>query len=286
VELAHVFLGLRADEKSVAAAQEKLDRVGRRLAAGESCSAVARDLSDDPRTRQSGGELGWFEMSEIDDRLRAVAADLKPGEVSEPFQVPLGVELLRLVAREGDRVHLQHIHVALVVDEEDRRRLRERAEGIRRQAAGGKDFAELAKTHSDDRDSAAKGGSLGTFDDQELNSTISGAVGELAPGEVSKVVETEQGFHVFKVIQREGGGEYELAEIRDRLRNRMVEERAAVRTQAWLPEIRANYFIRRADQEKPGEPAPPGLGAGAAPADSLAPKAAPADSVAPGTDGR
>lgn len=250
-ELAHIFIGLRPDEAVIARAQEKLDRIGDRLKAGESFSAVARELSEDIGTREQGGDLGWLDSSELEERLAQVTAGLKPGEVSAPFQVPLGVEVLRLVERDGERVHLQHIRVVLAVSEETRRWLRERAEEVQKQAAAGKDFGALADQYSDDRDSAAKGGNLGTFDDEALSPSIAHAVRDLKPGDLSEVVGSEQGFHIFKVIKREGGGGYELAEIRDRLRSRIIEERAQARTQDWLTQIRANYFIRRADEERP-----------------------------------
>ncbi len=249
VELAHIFIGFRPDDKTVAKAQARLDRIGSRLDSGESFAVVAKELSDDPGTRDKGGDLGWFDAGQLEEHLAAVAASLKPGETSKPFQVPMGVEILRLVERDSSRVHLQHIRVELAVNEEMRQKLHERAEEVRKLATGGKDFAALADQYSDDRESAAKGGSLGTFDDNELNPTIAGAVGSLAPGGLSEIVETEQGYHIFKVTKREGGGEYELAEIRDRLKNRIIEERAEARTQDWLAGIRANYFIRRADKE-------------------------------------
>jgi peptidyl-prolyl cis-trans isomerase SurA len=250
VELAQIFIGLRPEENTIAAAQEKLDRIRARLSGGDSFADVARAHSDDRATREQGGDLGWFNPGDLDEHMAEVTAALKPGETSEPFQVPLGIEIIRLAERDSTRVHLQHIRVALEVSPEARRRLRERAERLREQAAAGTDFAVLADQHSDDRESAAKGGNLGDFNEVELSPAVADAVRELKPGELTGVVETDVGFHVFKVVKREGGGEYELADIRDRLRDRIIEERAAQRTQAWLTGVRANYFIRRADKER------------------------------------
>jgi len=258
VELAHIFVGLRPEERAIAAAQEKLDRIRKRLDAGESFVDVAKAQSDDRATRDQGGDLGWFETGDLDPRLAEVTAVLKPGETSEPFQVPIGIEIIRLIEKDGERVHLQHILVALEVSDESRRHLRERAGQLRLQAAGGADFAALAAQQSDDRESAIKGGSLGDFDEAELTPAVAAAIRELKPGDLTEVVETEQGFHIFKLMKREGGGEYELAEIRERLRERIIEERASKRTQDWLAGVRANYFIRRADSELAGSGRKPG----------------------------
>jgi len=290
VELAHVFIGLRAKESAVQKAQTKLDRIEARLAAGDSFATVAREESDDQASAATGGGLGWFAPGELDPRLAAVVADLSPGTISEPFQVPGGVEVLRLAERDGERVRLEHIRVAIDISEDDRRKARAEAEKVRDLAKKGTDFAALAREYSDDRESAEKGGSLGKFDENELNPMIGRAVRGLAPGEMSEVVGSEAGYHVFKVLVREGGGEYTYEEIQDRLRMKMLDERAAEQSQQWVDGIRKNYFVRRADHppSPPAAAAPPrGLQAeiAAQPDSSAAPaagsSAAPAATVTP-----
>ncbi len=258
VELAHVFIGFRPDEREIAAVEQKVQGVLRRLEGGESFGAVAGALSDDPGSREHGGDLGWFARGDLDPRLAEVASKLEPGQLSDPFQTPQGVEILHLEERDGERLHLGHILVALKVSEEAKQRARAKADKVHEQAVGGKDFAALAEESSDDRESAAKGGSLGRFAESELSPAIAGAVRGLAPGDLSEVVTSEQGYHVFRLIAREGGGEYELGEIRDRLKSRMVEERAGEKTESWLAGVRSRYFIRRADQERPLLPVPGG----------------------------
>ncbi len=255
VELAHVFVGLQPTEESLAKAQAKLDRVERRLSAGEPFAEIARGESDDAASRDTGGDIGWFDPGELDPRLAAAVATLEAGEISEPFQVPQGVEIIRVIERDGERVHIAHIRVNLDITEADRRRARERAERVHKLAIDGGDFAALAREYSDDRESAENGGSLGRFDEGELNPVIGRAVRGLAAGAISDVVASEAGYHVFKVLAREGGGEYTYDEVKDRVRSRMLDERAAALTEEWLTGVRAKYFVRRADHP----PSPPGV---------------------------
>lgn len=72
------------------------------------------------------------------------------------------------------------------------------AEELRTRILGGEDFAEVAKQNSDDAGSAALGGDLGTFRREQMVPEFSDAAFALAPGGVSKVVESAFGFHVIQ----------------------------------------------------------------------------------------
>ena len=61
----------------------------------------------------------------------------------------------------------------------------------------GKDFAEMAKKHSDGP-SGPKGGDLGSFKFEVMAKPFSEAAFALELNEVSEVVETGFGFHVIK----------------------------------------------------------------------------------------
>ena len=187
------------------------------------------------------------------------------------MQTAQGIEILRVAERDSTRVHLQHIRLNMRVSDDARATARKRAEEVQRQAASGTDFAALVEKYSDDRDSKTKGGSLGFFSEAELTPNIASAVNGLQPGQVTAVVASDPGFHVFKLLARDGGGEWTFEEVKERLRNRMLEERAQELTDGWLTAVRGRYFIRRAD----GQPSPvPGAGAMGA-ADSAPGAAAP-----------
>lgn len=76
-------------------------------------------------------------------------------------------------------------------------KLRLKAEGVLREAREGKDFAQLAKEHSDDP-SAAQGGDAGFFTRGKLLPPLETAAFALKKGEISKVVESSLGFHILK----------------------------------------------------------------------------------------
>ena len=93
-------------------------------------------------------------------------------------------------------------HILLRVSEQDDAKVRadkkKKAEDILAQAKAGKDFAELAKTHSEDT-SAQNGGDLGFFSKGAMVESFDKAVFQMKPGEISPVVETVFGYHIIKL---------------------------------------------------------------------------------------
>lgn len=89
-----------------------------------------------------------------------------------------------------------------------------------------KTLEELARRHSDDG-SAARGGLLPMLPMDDLVSSYSAAAAALEPGGISEVVETQFGFHVIKLIAREGDN-IETSHILIRVDNELVDEQQAI----------------------------------------------------------
>lgn len=71
--------------------------------------------------------------------------------------------------------------------------------------AKGDEFATLAVLYSEDPGSAKQGGELGMFKRGDMRPEFEAAAFKLkTPGEVSDVVETEDGFHLIQLIERRG----------------------------------------------------------------------------------
>lgn len=71
------------------------------------------------------------------------------------------------------------------------------ASKIRKKSQGSADFRKLARNESQ-LSSASKGGDLGIFQKEELSTTIKEAVSDLAPGGISRIIETSSSYQFFK----------------------------------------------------------------------------------------
>jgi hypothetical protein len=81
--------------------------------------------------------------------------------------------------------------------------LRQLAESLRERAIAGEDFADLARTYSQDPASATQGGYLGWVGRGRLVPELDAVILELPPGSISEPVRSTLGYHIVKVTGRE-----------------------------------------------------------------------------------
>ncbi len=93
----------------------------------------------------------------------------------------------------AEQIHARHILVAT----------KEEAEAALARLKNGEDFAALAKELSTDTSNAEEGGDLGWFPRGQMVTAFDDAAFALQPGQLSDVVETQYGFHIIRVEERE-----------------------------------------------------------------------------------
>ncbi|WP_110641662.1 SurA N-terminal domain-containing protein [Salinicola sp. CPA57] len=84
-------------------------------------------------------------------------------------------------------------------DDRTEQQARERLTEVQSKLEQGADFAELAREYSDDSSSADRGGDLGAIQKGFFGDEFDDAAFSLEPGQVSKIVQTQYGFHLIKV---------------------------------------------------------------------------------------
>ena len=128
------------------------------------------------------------------------ALKLKVGQISDPVDSPYRLLIFHRV--NVDAVTASHILISYKgalrsETNRDRRDARKLAEKILKELKSGRDFAELARKHSDGP-SGPKGGELGRFERGQMVPEFDQAVFGLETGAISEVVETKFGYHIIK----------------------------------------------------------------------------------------
>ncbi|MFN3843280.1 MAG: SurA N-terminal domain-containing protein [Rehaibacterium terrae] len=115
------------------------------------------------------------------------------------------------------------IQVPANADAATEQRARDRAADLARQAREGADFADLARTHSDDIGSRNDGGDLGWIEQGLLDADFERALYALEVGGVSEPVRSSDGWHVILLRDVREGEVREFAEVRDALERELLE---------------------------------------------------------------
>ena len=133
-----------------------------------------------------------------------------------------------------------------------------KAQALLAQIRAGASFEELAKTHSADPGSAAKGGDLGFFAAGQMVRPFEEAANALAkPGDVSEPVESQFGYHIIKLEERRKKGVQSYEEVREQLiaeaRTTLLNESRVQKVQS----LRQGFNVDRAAIEAMVKPAAP-----------------------------
>ena len=105
----------------------------------------------------------------------------------------------------------------------------------------GDDFSELAKTYSISPDST-RGGDLGYFSIDEMPPDFE-IVFDMKPEEVSKVIESPYGFHIFKVIDIREAKDMTLSEAREDIEGKLMGMKVEEEYGKWFDEIMSQMKI-------------------------------------------
>jgi parvulin-like peptidyl-prolyl isomerase len=154
-------------------------------------------------------------------------------------------------------VHLEEI---LVKSGEGRSALLE-AEALVARARAGEDFAALAREHSEAATRGA-GGDLGTLSRGELTPGVQAALGTLAPGDVSAPLETDEGYRIFRMVEKTEGSVVPFDQVRQEIERRLAQERHDKEYEAYIEGLRKNATVDIRVREVPLQVLPSGAGAG------------------------
>ena len=149
--------------------------------------------------------------------------------------------LLKIVGKEPDEIEAVRKHAEKILD-----RLRKK-----------EDFAKLARQYSEDAATTPKGGDLGWIVRGQIPE-FEKEVFSLEPGTLSGVIQTQYGFHIVKVQERQHAHQQTLEEVRDEILPLVTQGKAAraaeERVQKTQRDLRENPGTFQAVAEQLGVP--------------------------------
>ena len=149
---------------------------------------------------------------------------------------------------------VQASHILIKVDQEEgaaaREQKRRKIEELSDKIKNGADFAQLARENSD-CPSKERGGDLGMFERGRMVKEFEDTAFKLKVGEVSDVVETQFGYHLIKLTDRQGADVQPLDNVRDKIVAFLNRQKKDEAINNYLTDLRGKAKIDYADGFQP-----------------------------------
>lgn len=139
-------------------------------------------------------------------------------------------------------------HILISADEkatpEERKKAKEKAEALLKRLKAGEDFAALAKAESI-CPSSTQGGDLGTFGRGQMVGPFEDSVFALKPGEVSGLVETQFGYHIIKLIEKQELKTEKFEDVKDKIANFLKSQKIQQELSSFMDELKKSAKIEK-----------------------------------------
>jgi len=191
----------------------------------------------------------WDKRPEIQTRLdqarQALIADSYLAEVAKvPDGYPSETEILEVYdVRKAElqvpkQYELAQIYLASATNGTPLQEaaIKQRVEAVQAKLKNS-DFADVASTDSDEKQSGARGGNLGWITDANLQPEIRKAIADLKKGTTSGAIKLEDGTYFVQVLDIKEPRTATLDEVNDRLVQLLREQRARLNRDAYLTRL-------------------------------------------------
>ncbi|MBI1798210.1 MAG: peptidylprolyl isomerase [Candidatus Eisenbacteria bacterium] len=260
VRLSVIQIPVTADSATEARGRAAALAARRRIAAGEKFAKVASELSEDPGSAKSGGDLGYFSRGAMEPGFENAAFSMPLNTVSEPVRTPFGWHLIEVLDRDTVKTvaradslgpdgkplleaHARHILIRVQLGEADADRAHALAQHVYEEAKKGTDFVTLVHHYSKYEGQVGPDGDVGFVSVASLQDNIRAGVDTLETGQVSEPLVNQVGYNLFKLTDRKPARPYTLEEIRKDLPQAVEDLKQRERYDAWVTSLRAKAHV-------------------------------------------
>ena len=156
-------------------------------------------------------DLGFFTAFKMVYNFETTAFNTKVGEISNPFRTKFGFHVLKVLEKRKSKGQVSVAHIMIANTQKDTMLVaKDRIQELYRLLLQGEDFGNLAKQFSDDKSSSMRNGKLKPFKSGQINSISFGntAFSLKEKGDISEPIQTEFGWHILKLINKQPVDEF------------------------------------------------------------------------------
>jgi len=195
---------------------------------GADFSVVARRLSDDPGSKERGGDVGWFRRGQMALPFERAAFRLRPGQISDIVTTTFGFHIILVDRVQPGEVKARHIVISPVITSRELEAARLVADTVAARLRTGGNFDSLFALFGDTSEQKA----VVDLPTNRLPPVYAAVLEGLAPGAITPVfalaaedsLRTKYAVAVLIDVQPERAFTYE--EVREQVRTNLQREKA------------------------------------------------------------
>ena len=242
VTFRQVVVAPKASAAAKAKARAKADSLLVEINKGGDFEQIAKRESMDPGSKAQGGDLGWNRRGAMVPEFERMMFALPPGKVSPVFETAFGFHILKVDRVQSGEVKARHILIAPTIDSADIAAARTEAQLVATQLRNGASFDSVVAKH---HDPAEEKGILQPFVRDSLPASYGAAIAGKKAGDVTDPFELANArgaakWAVVQLVSVNEAGQYNEAEVKEKIRAQLVAERA---TRTLLDDLRKHTFV-------------------------------------------
>lgn len=229
VKARHILLTTTGKSKEeVAAIKTKAEALLKQIKGGADFAALAKQNSDDPGSKTSGGDLGWVVRGQTVKNFETAAFSLKPKEISDLITTEYGFHIIQVLEKQDAHIQSFDEVKTQIADELKKGTLNDRVQSLAEQAR-----AELVKAPAAAEQIAGKLGLQYVKVDKHKvgepmaliggDKQVDDGVSGLKKGEVSPVMQAGNRLVVAVLNDLTPPRQAELAEVEPAVRERFIQ---------------------------------------------------------------
>jgi peptidyl-prolyl cis-trans isomerase SurA len=229
VTFRQIIVAPHASPAAKAKAKARADSLLVEIKKGGDFEQIAKRESMDPGTKQLGGDLGWNRRgSGLVPEFEQMMFALRPGEVSPVIETAFGYHIIRVDRVQAAEVKARHILIAPTIDSSDVAAAKTEADSVAAQWRRGVPYDTLVAKHHDPTEEK---GVLQPFPRDSLPASYIAALTGAKTGDITAPFQLanprgQPKYAVLQVVTATDAGEYKEAEIRDKIRAQLSDERS------------------------------------------------------------
>lgn len=191
-------------------------------------------------------DLGFFTAFKMVYNFETTAFNTKVGEISNPFRTKFGFHVLKVLEKRKSKGQVSVAHIMIANTQKDTMLVaKDRIQELYRLLLQGEDFGNLAKQFSDDKSSSMRNGKLKPFKSGQINSISfeNTAFSLKEKGDISEPIQTEFGWHILKLINKQPVDEFKKIkeDLEDQVRK---DSRSQLVKVKMLDKLLAHYKLK------------------------------------------